>query len=102
MSSYRNVPVDLLTSLVEDEKKLYYNSLINPSTLANDIRLFLLTQKYTMLIDKYKYIQELNVHTVAESIGEFLNQLHVRILIQGNMTGRFHIHRISLKEISKA
>ncbi|CRK86954.1 CLUMA_CG000770, isoform A [Clunio marinus] len=67
-------------------KKIFNNNLINSKFLNKDCRLNIVTEHHKFFYDRFNMIDNINFKELLDFSDDFLKQLNIQILVQGNVT----------------
>ncbi|XP_063912496.1 nardilysin-like isoform X1 [Zophobas morio] len=89
---------DILTQEMFDAMKDklikgYYNYLLDPSDLAEELRLYILIDNYKTSLEKYMVASSITMEDVKAFSREFVNNLFIKVLVQGNVA-RDHANNV--------
>ncbi|KAL3267874.1 hypothetical protein HHI36_007015, partial [Cryptolaemus montrouzieri] len=76
---------DMFVALKEKLMDMYYNQLIEPSTITADLRLNLLIDKYFTSTEKFASISQVTYEDMKIFCVDFLQNLFIKALVQGNV-----------------
>ncbi|XP_052126972.1 nardilysin-like [Frankliniella occidentalis] len=76
----------LFAAMQESLRRLYHNTFVNPTKLANELRMSLLLQIYWTPVDKYGVIAQTTLEQLKSFAKDFLQRMYIQCLVQGNVS----------------
>eukprot|EP00092_Neocalanus_flemingeri_P030811 GFUD01033465.1.p1 GENE.GFUD01033465.1~~GFUD01033465.1.p1 ORF type:complete len:1104 (+),score=409.71 GFUD01033465.1:45-3356(+) len=77
---------EMFQAVLEQQRKNYHNHTIKAKKLVRDVRLELLQDVYHAPHDKHNTVRQLSLEQVTQFAEQFLGQIYIQGLVQGNMT----------------
>jgi len=77
---------EMFQAVLEQQRKNYHNHTIKAKRLVRDVRLELLQDVYHAPHDKHNLVRQLSLEQVTQFAEQFLSQMYIQGLVQGNMT----------------
>jgi len=77
---------EMFQAVLEQQRKNYHNHTIKAKRLVRDVRLDLLQNVYHAPHDKHNLIRQLRLEQVTQFAEEFLSNIYIQGLVQGNLT----------------
>ncbi|XP_044259256.1 nardilysin-like [Tribolium madens] len=90
-----NLTEDMFEPVKNKLIKYYYNCLLRPSSLAKDVRLDILVDNYNSLVDKFNVAHSLTLDDLKKFAEGFIQNLFIKVLIQGNVTREHAINVVN-------